>query len=416
MALVLTNATLTHCTPTDASDLRAHDEVSSNAYRMVTRAALAMDAGRIVWCGSVQQLPAEYRDWPQRDANQRVVTPALIDCHTHLVHGGHRAQEFELRLNGASYAEVAAAGGGIVSTVAATRQASVNELVAMALPRVDSLLREGVGIIEIKSGYGLDSDTELNMLRAARRLGELRQVRVVTSFLGAHAVPKDAASADQYIDDICIPTLHRAHDEGLVDAVDGFCESIAFSPPQIARVFDAATALGLPLKLHAEQLSLLGGAQLAARYNALSADHLEYLDADGVRAMAAAGTVAVLLPGAFYTLRETQLPPLSIFREHNVPIAIATDSNPGSSPLTSLLLAMNMAATLFRMTPAETLDAVTANAARALGLTDCGNIKAGMRADLAIWDIEMPAELCYRIGFNSLHDCLYGGNSRHTTS
>ena len=338
------------------------------------------------------------------------MTPAPIDCHTHLVHGGHRAREFALRLEGASYEEIARAGGGIVSTVAATRAASEDDLVAQALPRLDALLAEGVAVVEVKSGYGLDIDTELRMLRAARRLGRLRPVRIVTSFLGAHALPPEAAgNADEYLSDICLPALRAAHAEGLVDAVDGFCEGIAFSPAQIARVFDAARAFGLPVKLHAEQLSHLGGTALAARYHALSADHVEYATAADAALMAAAGTTAVLLPGAFYALRETQLPPIAAFRAQGVPMAVATDANPGTSPLTSILLAMNMACTLFRLTPDEALRGVTEHAARALGLTDTGRLAPGLRADLAVWNVTDPAELAYRIGFNPLHSRYFEG-------
>jgi imidazolonepropionase len=329
-----------------------------------------------------------------------------------VVHGGDRATEFEMRLNGASYEEVARAGGGIVSTVTATRAANEGALVASALPRVDALLAEGVTVLEIKSGYGLDQETELRMLRAAREIERQRPVRVLTTFLGAHAVPADYQDrADAYIDEVCIPALRAAHAETLVDAVDGFCEGIAFQPAQIARVFDVARELSLPIKLHAEQLSNLGGAKLAASYGALSADHIEYLDEEGVAAMADSGTVAVILPGAFYTLRETQAPPIAVLRKHGVPMALATDCNPGSSPMTSLLLTMNMACTLFRMTPEEALTGVTRHAATALGLSDCGQIAAGYRADLAVWDVQTPAELAYRIGFNPLHSRIFGGMS-----
>jgi imidazolonepropionase len=333
-----------------------------------------------------------------------------VDCHTHLVFGGNRAKEFEMRLEGATYEEIARAGGGIVSTVAATRSLSEDELVNAALPRLDALMAEGVGTIEIKSGYGLTVEDELKMLRAARRLGEIRKVRVKTSYLAAHAVPAEyKGRADAYVDEIVLPGLEAAHAEGLVDAVDGFCEGIAFSPAQIARVFERTKTLDIPVKLHAEQLSNLGGAALAASYGALSADHLEYLDEAGAGAMAKAGTVAVLLPGAFYFLREKQTPPVDALRSAGVPIAIATDCNPGSSPLASLLLTMNMASTLFRLTPEEALAGVTRNAARALGLEDeVGTIEIGKRAELAVWGVGHPAELAYRIGFNALDRVIVG--------
>ncbi|QYK42166.1 MAG: imidazolonepropionase [Paracoccaceae bacterium] len=375
----------------------------------LARGAIALRAGRIAWAGAEADLPADLAGWDRHDLQGRLVTPAFVDCHTHLVHGGHRAREFEMRLEGASYEEVARAGGGIVSTVAATRAADEAALIAQALPRLDALLAEGVSCVEIKSGYGLDVETELRMLRVARRLAVLRPVRIRTSFLGAHAIPVEyKGRSDDYLTEQCLPALHAAHAEGLVDAVDGFCEGIAFSVEQIARVFDAARALGLPVKLHAEQLSHLGGAALASRYGALSADHVEYATDDDARAMAASGTVAVLLPGAFYAIRETQLPPVAAFRSHGVPMALATDCNPGSSPLTSLLLTMNMACTLFRLTPDEALRGVTRNAALALGLRDTGAIAPGLRADLAIWDVETPAELAYRIGFNPLHVRIFG--------
>ena len=373
------------------------------AYGLIPDGAIAVEQGLVSWCGNTKDLPEQYQSLPPRDLKGRLLTPSFIDCHTHIVHGGHRAGEFEQRLEGVSYAEISASGGGIVSTMTATRTATVDNLVSSALPRVDTLIAEGVSVIEIKSGYGLDSTTELNMLRAARRIQTLRPVIVKTSFLGAHAVPAEySGEADKYIDNVCIPALELAHQEGLVDAVDGFCESIAFSPDQIERVFNKAKELGLPIKLHAEQLTLLGGAALAARYGALSADHLEYLDLNGVKAMADSGTVAVLLPGAFYTLREAQSPPVELFREHSVPIAIATDCNPGSSPMTSLLLTMNMACTLFRLTPEEALVGVTRAAALALGIADRGVIAPQMQADFALWDVSHPSELSYRIGFNPL--------------
>ncbi len=337
-------------------------------YGLIEQAAIAVTDGQIVWIGLEADLPTRFATWPRTPLGNRLVTPALIDCHTHVVHGGNRATEFELRLKGATYEEVARAGGGIISTVTATRSASVDDLIAQALPRIDAMLAEGVSTLEIKSGYGLDRETELNMRRAARALPQHRPVRVVTSFLGAHAVPATYTTRPEaYIHEVCIPTLRAAHAEGRVDAVDGFCETIAFLPDQIRPLFDVARDLGLPVKLHAEQLSNLGGAQLAASYGALSADHIEYLDAAGVDAMAAAGTVAVILPGAFYTLRETQAPPIEALRAAGVAMALATDCNPGSAPMTSLLLAMNMGCTLFRMTPEEALRGVTAHAAQARG-------------------------------------------------
>ncbi len=378
-------------------------------YGMIGDAALVLKAGRIDWIGPRADLP-DAAGFTVHDLGGRLVTPALIDCHTHVVHGGNRAAEFEMRLKGASYEEVARAGGGIVSTVTATRAADEDALVAAALPFVDALIAEGVAVIEIKSGYGLDRDTELRMLRAARRIGEVCDVGVRTSFLGAHAVPAGyEGRADAYIDEVCIPTLRAAHAEGVVDAVDAFCEGIAFSPAQIARVFTVARDLGLPVKLHAEQLSNLGGAALAAGFGALSADHLEYLEKDGVVAMAKAGTVAVILPGAYYTLRERQAPPIDLLRAHGVPMAVATDMNPGSSPMASLLLAMNMAATLFRLTPEEALAGATVHAARALGLEGRAGLAPGALADLAVWDVDHPAELAYRIGFNPLHRRVIGG-------
>ena len=379
-------------------------------YGLIENGAIVIQDAYIVWVGQTDELPAEHSGQEFYDCGGMLITPGLIDCHTHIVHGGNRASEFEMRLKGASYEEVARAGGGIVSTVTATRHATVDELVASALPRLDALIAEGVCVVEVKSGYGLDEQTELNMLRAARRLECERPIRIVTSFLGAHAVPKEYSDkADTYIDDVCIPGLEAAHAEGLVDAVDGFCENIAFTPAQIERVFVKAKELGLPVKLHAEQLSNMGGTQLAAKYGALSADHIEYANENDAKALAAAGTVGVVLPGAFYTLHETQLPPIQHLRDHGVPIALATDCNPGSSPLTSLLLTMNMACTLFRMTPEEALMGVTSNAAKALGMDDVGTIEMGKRADFCIWDIQHPAELAYRIGFNPLHKRIFGG-------
>jgi imidazolonepropionase len=350
------------------------------------------------------ELPAGWDASNRVALDGRWITPGLIDCHTHLVYAGNRAHEFELRLAGASYEDIARAGGGIVSTVKATRAASEDDLVRVSLPRLDRLLAEGVTTVEIKSGYGLERETEMRMLSAARRLARERDVDVVTSFLGAHALPAEAnGDKERYIDEVCemIPAIARGK---LADAVDAFCETIAFSPEQTARVFVAAQAAGLPVKLHADQLSNLHGARLAAEHGALSADHLEYTGEDGVAAMARSGTVAVLLPGAFYVLREKQVPPIASLRRHGVPMAIATDSNPGTSPITSLLLTLNMAATLFGLTVEETIAGVTREAARALGkLGDIGTLERGKWCDLAIWDIERPAELTYRIGFNPLY-------------
>lgn len=383
----------------------------ANPYGLLDEGALVMKDGSIEWVGSVRELPQEYVDLPQEDLGGRLLTPAFIDCHTHLVFGGNRAREFEMRLEGASYEQVAKEGGGIVSTVRHTRSLSEGELVEIALPRLDAMLAEGAGTIEIKSGYGLTIEDELKMLRAARQLAKERRVRILTTFLGAHAVPEEySGRADAYIEDVCLPALDQAVGEGLVNAVDAFCDGIGFTPEQVERVFKRAKSLGVPVKLHAEQLSNLVGAALAARYGALSADHLEYLDQTGVNEMAKAGTVAVLLPGAYYTLRETQLPPIDALRQARVPMAIATDCNPGSSPLTSLLLTLNMACTLFKLTPEEALAGVTREAARSLGLQDkIGTLEAGKKADLAVWDVENPAELAYRIGFNPLYKRFFGG-------
>ena len=377
---------------------------------IVERGAVAAKDGRIAFAGSAADLPTGWDARHRVALDGRWVMPGLVDCHTHLVYAGERAHEFELRLAGASYEDIARAGGGIVSTVKATRAASEDDLVRASLPRLDRLLAEGVTTIEIKSGYGLDSKTEMRMLRAARRLAHEREVDVVTSFLGAHALPAEAnGDKEQYIDEVCsmIPAISR---EQLADGVDAFCENIAFSPQQTGRVFAAAQEAGLPVKLHADQLSNLHGAKLAAEHGALSADHLEYTDKDGVAAMARSGTVAVLLPGAFYVLREKQVPPVDELRGQRVPIAIATDCNPGTSPITSLLVVMNMAATLFRLTVDEAVAGVTREAARALGqLGEIGTLEPGKWCDLAIWDIERPAELVYRIGFNPLYRRVWRG-------
>lgn len=380
----------------------------AGSYGLVRDGCILIEGDRIAWVGPSSELDPTWRATKSFDAAGRVLTPALIDCHTHIVHGGHRAREFEMRLEGASYEEVARAGGGIASTVNATRDTDETALLTQALHRADALIAEGVSVIEVKSGYGLDLETELKMLRVARAIGAARPVRVVTSFLGAHAVPA-GMDADAYIDTVCLPALEAAHADGLVDAVDGFCEGIAFTPAQIARVFDKAHALGLPVKLHAEQLSNLGGTKLAAQYGALSVDHVEYADDTDAAEMAKAGSIAVLLPGAFYTLHETQKPPVDAFRAHHVPMAVATDWNPGSSPMGSVLLAMNMACTLFGLTPAEALAGTTCVAARALGLANSGIIAPGARADLALWDIEEPAELSYRIGVNPLAQRFFEG-------
>ena len=381
-------------------------------YGAIEDGAIAVHDGHIAWVGATGDLPGPAAGLAKdvADLEGRWVTPGLIDCHTHLVYGGDRAEEFELRLKGASYAEIARAGGGIRSTVAATRSADEAALTASALPRLQALLAEGVTTVEIKSGYGLERETELRQLKVARALGEKRPVTVRTTFLGAHALPPEFEDrADAYIDSV-IAMLPDVAASGLADAVDAFCETIAFTPEQTARVFAAAREQGLPVKLHADQLSDLGGAALASRFGALSADHLEYTSEAGAAAMAEAGTVAVLLPGAFYVLRETQLPPIERFRAAGVPIAIATDCNPGSAPVTSLLLMLSMACTLFRLTPEEALAGVTRHAARALGIGEShGTLAVGMAADLAVWDIERPAELAYRVGFNPLAFAVKAG-------
>jgi imidazolonepropionase len=369
-------------------------------HHTLTDAAIAVEDGRIAWLGAADGLPEQYAAWPREDLRGAWVTPGLIDCHTHLVYGGQRADEFAQRLAGVSYEEIARQGGGIVSTVRATRAADEASLFTQAAARLEPLLAEGVTAIEIKSGYGLDLASERKMLRVARQLGERYPVTVYTTFLGAHALPPEfAGRADAYIDEVCNTMLPALADEGLVDAVDVFCERIGFSLAQSERVFNAAARYKLPVKMHAEQLSNGGGTALAARHRALSADHLEFLDEAGVAAMKEAGTVAVLLPGAYYFIRETQLPPLELLRRYEVPIAISTDSNPGTSPATSLLLMMNMASTLFRMTVPEVLQGVTTHAARALGNSDRhGALQIGRAADFAVWSVDSLAELAYWIG------------------
>lgn len=387
-----------------------------NPLGIVRDAALVWEGEQLRWVGPCRDLPKQWAHATPHEAKGAWVTPGLIDCHTHMVWGGSRAEEFRMRLHGASYEDIARMGGGIVSTVKATRAASEAELQTSALKRLDALLAEGVTTVEIKSGYGLDAPTEAKCLRVARSLTQARAVSVCTSFLGAHALPPEfAQQPDAYIDAV-VAMLPALHAEGLVDAVDVFCERIGFSLAQTERVFAAAQALGLPVKLHAEQLSDSQGAALAARYSALSCDHLEWLSEDGARAMAQAGTVAVLLPGAFYFIRETRVPPIDLLRAQGVPIALSTDCNPGSSPCTSLLLMLSMGCTLFRLTPEEALAGVTRHAAQALGLRDRGVLQAGARADLALWDIDHPTDLCYAFGQRPCRATLFGGTWRSTSN
>ncbi|GAB3432753.1 imidazolonepropionase [Massilia solisilvae] len=396
----------------DALFTNVHLATMTDGYGELVDAAIAVAGGRIAWLGPRGQAPGEAR--AVHDCGGAWMTPGLIDCHTHIVYAGNRSDEFEARLNGAGYEEIARRGGGIMSTVRATRAASVDELVRASLPRVASLLAEGVTTIEIKSGYGLTLESERAMLQAARRIGELLPVRVATTFLGAHALPPEfAGRADDYIGHLCEHMLPELAGQGLVDAVDAFCERIGFSHDQTQRLFETARKLGLPVKLHAEQLTDQQGAQLVARYGGLSADHLEHLSPEGVRAMAEGGTVAVLLPGAFYFLRETVVPPVGALRAAGVPIALATDCNPGTSPMTSLLLAMNMACTLWRLTPQEALAGCTVHAARALGMHDeAGTLEVGKRADFALWKIARPADLAYGIGFNPCQAVVNAGALR----
>ena len=378
-----------------------------DGYGLIEDAAILIEGGRIAWVGPRTQAPSGHET---TDCEGRLATPGLIDCHTHIVYGGSRAHEFEQRLTGVSYAEIARAGGGIAATVRMTRAESEADLAASALRRLDALLAEGVTTIEVKSGYGLDRDTEMKMLKVARELSQWRPVDVVTTYLGAHALPpefKDDRTG--YLDLVCTQVLPAVAKANLADAVDAFCEGIAFSVDETRRVFEVAKSLGLPVKLHAEQLSNLGGSAMAAQFGALSVDHIEYLDQAGVDAIAASGTVAVLLPGAFYYLRESQAPPVAALRKAGVPMAVATDLNPGTSPVHSILTAMNMACVLFGLTPEEALRGVTDNAAKALGLYDRGLLTPGMRADIALWNTARPGDLAYPLGFNPLTAVIHNG-------
>lgn len=381
-----------------------------DGYGLIANAAVAIEQDRIIWAGPQSEIPVQHQSLPRHSCSNRLLTPGLVDCHSHAVYAGSRAAEFEARLNGASYAEIARQGGGILSTVTATRTANEKELLAQSLPRIDQMIATGATTIEIKSGYGLTIEDELKMLRVARAVAGKRPVRVTTTHLAAHALPPEyAGRKTDYIAEVAIPSLQAGAAMGLIDAVDAFCEGIAFSPQELAPLFDCARALGLPVKLHAEQLSDLDGAGFAAGYGALSADHLEYLSDHGIAAMKTAGTVAVILPGAFYTLRETMQPPIAALRAAGVPMAVASDLNPGTSPLAALPLAMNMACTLFRMTPLEALQGTTLHAARALGLTDRGTIAPGQLADLILWDASHPADLSYRIGGPAILTRIFGG-------
>ena len=397
------------------------EHTNSIPYGQLNNAAIGIKNGSIAWVGGHNQITTHlthYQNHQITDVDGKWITPGLIDCHTHIVYGGNRSNEFEARLQGASYQDIAAQGGGIVSTVTATRAADIESLFAQSEKRLIALMKEGVTSIEIKSGYGLDLDTERKMLTVARQLGDKHNIHVSTSYLAAHALPPEYKShmqdrTDEYIEQVCewLPILHS---EGLVDAVDGFCENIAFSTEQIRRVFEVARALGLPVKLHSEQLSDIGGSALVAEYKGLSSDHLEHLSEDDIKKMAASNTVAVLLPGAFYTLRDTKLPPIEALRRHQVPMAISTDCNPGTSPLTSLLLAMNMGCTLFYLTTEEVLAGSTVYAAQALGLSNKGKIEVGCDADLVLWDIARPADLAYQMGLNPINGIMVQGKWRET--
>ena len=401
-------------------NLYENSDTNNVPYGQLESAAIGIKDGKIAWIGAQEQITTHlphYQDNQVTDANGKWLMPGLIDCHTHIVYGGNRSNEFEARLQGASYQDIAAQGGGIVATVSATRAASIETLFTQSEKRLVALMKEGVTSIEIKSGYGLDLDTERKMLTVARQLGEKYDIHVSTTYLAAHALPPEYKShmqdrADDYIEQVCewLPILHA---EGLVDAVDGFCENIAFSSDQIRRVFEVARSLDLPVKLHAEQLSDIGGSALVAEYKGLSSDHLEHLSETDIEKMAASNTVAVILPGAFYTLRDTKLPPIEALRKHQVPMAISTDCNPGTSPLTSLLLAMNMGCTLFYLTPEEVLAGSTVYAAKALGLSNKGKIEVGCDADLALWDIARPADLAYQMGLNPIAGTMFQGQWRN---
>ncbi len=394
-----------------------NEDTDSVPYGQLENAAIGIKNGKIAWIGTQNQITAhlpKYQASQITDVNDKWITPGLIDCHTHIVYGGNRSNEFEARLQGASYQDIAAQGGGIVATVSATREASIETLFAQSEKRLLALMKEGVTSIEIKSGYGLDLDTERKMLTVARQLGEKHDIHVSTTYLAAHALPPEYKNrADDYIEQVCewLPILHS---EGLVDAVDGFCENIAFSSDQIRCVFEVARSLDLPVKLHSEQLSDIGGSALVAEYKGLSSDHLEHLSEEDIKKMAASNTVAVILPGAFYTLRDTKLPPIEALRKHQVPMAISTDCNPGTSPLTSLLLTMNMGCTLFYLTPEEVLAGSTVYAAQALGLSNKGKVEVGYDADLALWDIARPADLAYQIGLNPTQGIMVQGQWRET--
>ncbi|HSP86452.1 MAG TPA: imidazolonepropionase [Psychrobacter sp.] len=412
---IIVNANLATFSAQYGFDIYSANQKESTPYGQLENAAIGIKDGKIAWIGThTQVVPylTHYRSQQITDAHGHWITPGLIDCHTHIVYGGNRSNEFEARLHGANYQDIAAQGGGIVSTVRSTRKASSDELFAQSEKRLLALIKEGVTSIEIKSGYGLDLDTERKMLMVARQLGKKHNIHVSTTYLAAHALPLEYKErADEYIEQVCewLPILHS---EGLVDAVDGFCENIAFSTEQIRRVFEVACSLDLPVKLHSEQLSDIGGIALVAEYKGLSSDHLEHLSEDDIKKMAASNTVAVMLPGAFYTLRDTKLPPIEELRKHQVPIAVSTDCNPGTSPLTSLLLAMNMGCTLFYLTPEEVLAGATVHAAQALGLAKKGKIEVGCDADLALWDITRPADLAYQMGLNPIKGIMVKGEWR----